>query len=269
MGKCGTESLFGEMDSRLRGNDSGGDLRLSGHESSAGRGHIVRVAFESAADAEFDYLVPDGIWPIAVGQRVEVPFGRKNKAEFGFCTWADVPKEESFLAVGRGRKLKTVSKVADEGPLIDAELMELARWISSYYVCPLGQVLAAMVPGAVKKGAGVKTQKYVYLAEGTELTIEGLRGGKQRLIADFLRGRQAVCADSGLEVQTVLDAVGCGAEPLKRLAEKGIVKIGRRQILSALPAIPEGLAIPTQEVTLNEDQKKVLAHLQERIESGE
>ncbi|HLB74922.1 MAG TPA: DEAD/DEAH box helicase, partial [Sedimentisphaerales bacterium] len=268
-GKCGTESLFGEVDSRLRGNDSGGDLRLAGDGSAVACGHIVRVAFESAADAEFDYLAADEIWPIEVGQRVEVPFGRKNKPEVGFCTWADVPREESFLAIGRGRKLKAVLKVADEGPLIDAELMELAKWISSYYVCPLGQVLAAMVPGAVKKGAGVKTQRYVYLADGSQEAIEGLRGGKQKLIADFLRGRQALCAESGLEVQAVLDAVGCGAEPLKRLAEKGIVKIGRKTVITALPAIPEGLAIPAVEVTLNEDQKAVLAHLRERIESGE
>ena len=33
--------------------------------------HIVRVAFESGADTEFDYLVPDDLWPIAVGQERE------------------------------------------------------------------------------------------------------------------------------------------------------------------------------------------------------
>jgi hypothetical protein len=32
--------------------------------------HIVRVAFESAADTEFDYAVPDELWPVQVGQRV-------------------------------------------------------------------------------------------------------------------------------------------------------------------------------------------------------
>ena len=40
--------------------------------------HIIRVAFESAADTEFDYFVPDEIWPVQVGQRVEAPFGRRN-----------------------------------------------------------------------------------------------------------------------------------------------------------------------------------------------
>jgi len=40
--------------------------------------HIIRVAFESAVDTEFDYLVPDELWPVKVGQRIEAPFGRKK-----------------------------------------------------------------------------------------------------------------------------------------------------------------------------------------------
>jgi hypothetical protein len=33
--------------------------------------HIIRVAFEAGVDAQFDYLVADKFWPIAVGQRVK------------------------------------------------------------------------------------------------------------------------------------------------------------------------------------------------------
>jgi hypothetical protein len=33
-------------------------------------GHIIRVAFQSAADTEFDYALPDKIWPVEIGQRV-------------------------------------------------------------------------------------------------------------------------------------------------------------------------------------------------------
>jgi len=68
--------------------------------------HIIRVAFETAADTEFDYFVPDELWPIEPGQRIEAPFGRKNKPEVGFCVEADVSPEQSFVASGRGRKLK-------------------------------------------------------------------------------------------------------------------------------------------------------------------
>jgi primosomal protein N' (replication factor Y) len=234
--------------------------------------HIIRVAFESAADAEFDYFVPDEIWPVEVGQRVEVPFGRKNKHEAGFCTQSDVRPEESFIASGVGRKLKRVTRLIDKEPLLDSELMELARWISGYYVCPLGQVLAAMVPSAVKRGAGVKTQKYAYLKAGSadiEKNIKELRGKKQKQIVKFLDGRGASSVNDAVEVRNLLEAVGCGNEPIKRLAEKDIVKIAHKTILKSLPVIPKGMSITTEQVVLNDDQRKALAHFETVIDSGE
>ena len=262
MSKYRTDSLFAkmEMDSRLRGNDNG----VVCH-------HIIRVAFESAADMEFDYLVPDEFWPIRVGQRIEAPFGRKNKLEKGFCVEADVPFEKSFTAGGRGRKLKKVVKIIDKEPLLDAKLMELARWISSYYVCPLGQVLAAMVPGAVKKGAGVKTQRYVYLSGGftdIEESVKQLRGKKQKQIVTILQGRKAFSSKDAIELQSLLADVGCTDVPIKNLAEKQIIKIARKTILKSLPAIPEEMSLRTDKVVLNEDQQKALAHFEDEIESG-
>jgi len=234
--------------------------------------HIIRVAFASAADTEFDYFVPDEIWPVEVGQRVEVPFGREDKHEAGFCTQSDVRSEESFIARGIGRKLKRVTKVIDKEPLLDLELMELARWISGYYVCPLGQVLAAMVPSAVKRGAGVKTQRYVYLRVGAaniEKTTDELRGKKQKQIVKFLDARGASSANDAVELRGLLEAVGCGNEPIKRLAEKQIVKIARKMILKSLPAIPKGISIKSEQVILNDDQRKALAHFETVIASGE
>jgi len=231
--------------------------------------HIIRVAFESAADAEFDYLVPDEIWPVGAGQRVEAPFGKADKAEKGFCVEADVPFEESFAAHGRGRKLKIVSKIIDKEPLVDSGLMELAKWISSYYVCPLGQVLAAMVPGAVKKGAGVRIQRQVYIAGGIEEEVKKLRGKKQKQIIKLLQERKAFSSDSALELRGLLAEVGCTDAPIKKLAEKQIIKIAEKTILKSLPAIPEGMAIKTEKVILNEDQENALAHIIAEIDSEE
>ncbi len=233
--------------------------------------HIIRVAFESAADSEFDYFVPDEIWPIEIGQRVEAPFGRKNKFEAGFCTQSDVSPEKSFIARGTRRKLKTIARLIDKEPLLNSELMELARWISNYYVCPLGQVLAAMVPYAVKKGAGVKTQQYVYLRASSadiEKNISQLRGKKQERIVELLNTRGASSANDAVEMRSLLQEVDCGNEPLKRLAEKEIIKIARKTVLKSLPVIPKWMSIETQQVVLNDDQRKALAHFKTSIDSG-
>jgi primosomal protein N' (replication factor Y) len=231
--------------------------------------HIIRVAFESAADMEFDYLVPDELWPIEVGQRVEVPFGRKNKLEKGFCVEV-VAEGQRYKETEKGRefKLKKISGVIDKEPLLNAALMELARWISGYYVCPLGQVLAAMVPGAVKKGAGVKTERQIYLAECADEALERLRGKKQKQIVEYLQRKKAFNSESALELQGLLTEVGCTNVSLKGLAEKQLIKIIRKTILKSLPAIPAGMAIKTDRVILNEDQQKAMAHFDAEIDSG-
>jgi len=233
---------------------------------------IVRVAFESAADTEFDYLVPDEIWPVKVGQRVEAPFGRRNKPQKGFCVESDVASEDAFGSEQRGIRLKTISKVVDKEPLIDPELMALARWISGYYVCPLGQVLAAMVPAAVKKGAGLKTQKYAYLMiepHDADAAVKELKGAKQKAIATFLREQEAFDADSAIEQAQVIKAAKCTHEPLKRLAQRRIVKIGQKTILKSLPAIPESAAIEAkQQIVLNDDQQRALDFIKSGIDSS-
>jgi primosomal protein N' (replication factor Y) len=54
----------------------------------------------------------------------------------------DPGKVKRLLALGEAR--------------LPASVLELGRWISDYYACPLGMTLAAMLPAAVKKDVGRK-----------------------------------------------------------------------------------------------------------------
>ena len=219
-------------------------------------GHAIRVALESAADTEFDYLVSDDLWPIAVGQRVEVPFGRGNKPVVGFCVASDVAADGTIARGGRRIRLKRVARVVDEQPLLGPDLMALARWISAYYVSPLGQVLAAMVPGAVKRAAGVKRQRCVHLLAQDAEALGGLRGDKQKQIVEVLRDRQALTPQTALEMDELTAAVDCRPPTVKRLAQKLIVKFTERKILSALPVVPVSMANEPHEGVLNADQRR-------------
>ncbi|MBN1796499.1 MAG: primosomal protein N' [Sedimentisphaerales bacterium] len=230
-------------------------------EQASQANHIIQLAFESAADTAFSYLVPDSLWPVKVGQRIEAPFGRANKPQKGFCVSVDVSKPENI-------KLKTISKIIDTEPLLNAELMALAQWISEYYVCPLGQVLAAMVPAAVKKGAGVRKERLVYLAVTEDEIFSKIKAKKQKNIIEYLKSKSAFEKDSALKINKVLEKAGCKTSPLNRLAENGIVKITERQILVSLPAVPEGMTLRSEAVVLNDDQQKAMAHFKEQIDSG-
>ena len=249
-----------------------GDALSSGSKADraqAACSHIVRVALESGADSEFDYFLPDDLWPVRAGQRLKVPFGRSNKTETAFCTCAEVAREDSFIAVERRSRLKRVIEVVDAEPLIDERLMELARWMSEYYVCPLGQVLAAIVPAAVKHDAGVRTERYVYLTGPADGDEQKVRGDKQRAVMQCLQRAGATDKDRAVSLRAVMAGAGCTEAPIKSLAQRALVRVIDKTVLSALPAVPQTLAgRTTRPAVLNEDQVAALAHIGEQLESG-
>ena len=242
-----TGSLFG-------GDDDAEDLRGGG---------VVQVAFEAGVDTVFSYILPISLGDVVVGQRVEVPFGRGNKPQVGFV----VGMEEQPQQGKKKFKLKAVRKIVDAQPLLDDQLIKLAQWISSYYVCPLGQVLSAMLPSAVKKGVGVKKKTYVYLSDDLSDEIK-LTSKKQKAIVESLKADGANDANTGVEKADLLDHCDCTASPLKKLVHAGIVKIITRQVLPSLPAVPaEFLNRAADQITLNSEQVTALNQITAAVKS--
>ena len=229
------------------------------------KGPVVRVALDTGADALFDYRLPEHLGAVEPGRRVEVPFGKGNRPEEAFVV--EVGPEPEKKEHGRGFRLKAVTRIVDAEPLVAGELFELARWISRYYVCPLGQTLSAMVPAAVKQEAGVRTQMFVALSETFNDAIK-LFSGKQKAIVDALRQAGAMTPETALEKETLLETADCTDGPLKQLVRKGLAVITRRAVLQTLPSVPNGLALDHGPVTLNDDQQRALAHITAQLHGG-
>lgn len=241
-----------------------------GDEVSPEGGRIVRVALNTGADSLFDYLLDESLGIGEPGRRVEVPFGRNNKVCEAFIVEAEGDGGDTARwARARSFKLKPVRRVVDAEPLLTGELIELARWISQYYVCPLGQVLAAMVPAAVKRDAGVRKERIVHLRADYESKQGELKSHQQKALVEALAQAEAFDPDSGMERGALLDLVKCTDGPLKQLMRNGLVRVIQRAVLRPLPVVPEGLRLETREVVLNDDQERALAHLHKQLESGE
>ena len=138
---------------------------------------FVRVAVERGVDRYPDglmYAVPPDLDGIALGDRVRVPLGRGDTATPGYVI-------EICDAVGLDpARIKPVAGREPTGAL-PAQLLELARWISSYYCTPIGMTLAAVTPAAVKRQVGMVTRTLVDLPSGTA------PGGPPRLSANQKR----------------------------------------------------------------------------------
>src|SRR5262245_11056314 len=102
---------------------------------------------------------------VEIGCRVVVPFRRREVEGFviGF------PKQAP------GVEILSVSTVIDSSPLLRPEVLELCRWISKYYVSPIGEVLKSALPPGI-------SAKYVDAATGVGAGFSR-RGGRKAAIA--------------------------------------------------------------------------------------
>jgi primosomal protein N' (replication factor Y) len=207
-------------------------------------GQIVRVALDNGADSLFDYVLPEYMGEVQPGRRVQVPFGKANKLLSAFVV--QIIADPKTAAQCRKFNLKSIRAVIDEQPLLNEQLMQLAQWISHYYVCPLGEVLSAMVPAAVKQDSGVKKQAMVYWIPESESQIDQVTSAKQKALIELLQKAKAVDVDSAMEKTLLLELADCTEAPLKQLLRKQFIRIIQKEVLHALPIQRAGVFLGSQ-----------------------
>lgn len=108
---------------------------------------ILKVALDLPLRTLFDYRCDQ---PVAIGCRVEVPFGRGRKIGLvaAITDHSDLPAE----------KLKSPLRIIDRTPLIGAELAELLNWASRYYHHPIGEVWFTALPTRLRQGLPAVSQ---------------------------------------------------------------------------------------------------------------
>ena len=170
------------------------------------------IVIDGASDLEFDYAIPDEMEDaIAVGSRVEVRL--RNRPATG--TVLEIKKiDDSELSF----TLKPINRLLDAKPTLTPPLLELAHWLSDYYLTPLETVIRAMIPQAAREGeGGEKTRKVVRLIKPPseeDLATVKKRARKQAELIEHL---------SSLKPEPVM--------PLSELT--GVLKISRQSITAA------------------------------------
>jgi primosomal protein N' (replication factor Y) len=145
---------------------------------------VLAVAIDAPLRRLFDYRPPAGADPTRVqpGQRVWVPFGRRKVV--GLVV---EQREHSELP---DAKLRSALALIDDVPVIDPVLLDLLRWAAEYYRHPIGEVVAAALPVALRNGADAlpTTERWVLSAAARTGTVAplGSRAGRLREMATWL-----------------------------------------------------------------------------------
>jgi len=122
----------------------------------------------------FHYSVPPSLEEkVAIGQLVLVPFG---------------PRRLQGIVVGlteRAPVLETrdVEEIVDPEPVLSPVQIELARWMSNYYLAPLIQCLRLMLPPGLEQ----RSVLTVELSESANQRIRDTLTREQRVVIEFLR----------------------------------------------------------------------------------
>jgi primosomal protein N' (replication factor Y) len=181
---------------------------------------VVGIVVNANVWGDFDYRFPAALGAPFAGQRVRVPFGRGNRKTLGFVV-------DPQRRPGRHR-LKTVAEVVDHEPQLDEALLDLGRWISHYYLSPLGLVLAAMVPSVVGR-VSPKRETVVFLTSEPR-DWPGRLGMRQRKLLDELLEARKQGVEP-LPLDRLLHHSGAGRDTLHRLVARDLVRTESREVV--------------------------------------
>lgn len=94
----------------------------------------------------FTYAVPS-VWDAAAqaGRRVIVPFGTKKSTTGIIVRRHNTPPSDPKVVV------KDLIEVIDDETVVLPQQLALWQWISNYYLCSIGEVFKAALPGKLKK----------------------------------------------------------------------------------------------------------------------
>lgn len=205
---------------------------------------FAHIALERAVDHPegLTYGVPASMRDLRIGERVEAPLGRADAPAHGYVV--DIVTKPD-LDPARIKPLRSRT-----GLRVPPTLIELAKWMSRYYVAPMGVVMSTVVPAPVKRDVGAVMRKVI---ERTGAAPEsplppGARAAWERIVElpdDVFPAEARALADR-IGERTV--------GPINRLVRLGLLRIIERREVRAV--WHEHAVEPDRRLTLTAAQRE-------------
>ena len=213
---------------------------------------ILAVAIDTPLRRLFDYRPPaDAPAPCVPGQRVWVPFGRRK------VVGAIVEiRERSEVPAG---KLRSALSLVEPEPTFDAALMRLLTWSADYYRHPIGEVISAALPAALRDGGPLRDDltrwRLTDLGRAEALDKLSSRAARLRAVVSHLAANQ----DTG--TADLLAAADVARAALNKLVERKYIE----QFVSEPQDSVSGRVAVGSGPTLNEGQRSAVARITDSL----
>lgn len=169
--------------------------------------YFVDVLLPLPLSALFTYRVPQDLeGQVAFGMRVIVPFGR-SKLYSGLVVRVHTEAPQQLAT-------KYILDVIDERAVISEKQLKLWQWMADYYMCALGDVMAAALPSALKLASETKIKLHPDFSGDVTILNE-----RELCIAEALAHREEMTVDEvakTVNVQKIIPVI-------KSLVDKHVV----------------------------------------------
>ena len=145
----------------------------------------VEVILPLPLEGTFTYSVPDTLAPqVRMGVRVVVPLGRsKTYTAMAVRTHGDKPEFDT----------RDIIQVVDDSPVLPERQLRLCQWISTYYMCALGDVFKAALPAGLKAEDGYRPKTVRCVTLPSNLRTEHSLHIAMTALSRALKQQQTFC----------------------------------------------------------------------------
>jgi primosomal protein N' (replication factor Y) len=221
------------------------------------KANYVRVVVDRAIRRELDYSVPQSLAErVGVGSRVRVPFRDKST----LATVVAVPEHSE------AKGIRPIEAIVGEAPILSEHLLELAKWIATFYCCPIETVVRTMLPQVIRR-AQVGWKKQLFVRPGRNPDAEELeklrkRAPRQAELLDAISKLEAPVRAAELLRQTSLDN-----QTLRALVKRGFAELREEAVMRDPHAHEQFIA--SSNLLLNEEQTRALNEIMQALDSPE
>src|SRR4051812_12771266 len=217
----------------------------------------ARVVIDRAIHRELDYAIPELLAErVSIGSRVRVPFREKS----ALATVVALPAETEASGI------RPIEAVVGDKPVLNPKLIELARWMSAYYCCPIETVMRSLLPQVIRR-AEVGWKKQLFVSPAKEIAPKEVdklrrRAPKQATLLEAVSKLREPMAAVELLRQTSLDN-----QTLRALEKRGFIVL-REQAVARDPHAGDEF-IPSTNLILNDEQAVALTAVDEALAAPE
>jgi primosomal protein N' (replication factor Y) len=218
---------------------------------------FIRVIIDRAIHRELDYLVPETLADrVGVGSRVRVPFRDKS----GLATVVSV------LERSEAKGIRSIEAVVGEAPILSEQMLELARWISAYYCCPIETVMRSLLPQVIRR-AEVGWKKQLFVRPTRKIDNEEIeklrkRAPRQAELLEVISRLETPMRAADLLRQTSLDN-----QTLRALVRRGLAELREEAVVRDPHADEQFIA--TSNLVMNNEQSLALKEVTQALDSPE